>query len=154
MPLPPNLERWKDLFTEGRIGNACAGVAQRAIYHCINSRGYYQGWSTHQLLSRHAAKILEESVELTEEAWLPWPLRFSARLTGWLARRYFDDRRPNGIWLSSGVGNLEAYRKELADVQVVILSAGEVAAVGSRYNVIKAALDKAIADIERGVRAT
>lgn len=127
--------------------------AQERVARSVEQRGYYSGWTDEELVNRHAAKLLEETVECAEEAWLPWWVRLSARLTGALARRAFDRRR---VWERTRPKNSEAharFQKELADVQVVLLSAASIPNVGHLpFNVIAAAVAKADADRARGVR--
>jgi len=122
---------------------------QSSVANAVARRGYRNGWSNDQFAARQIAKLAEELAEL---AWFVRqrtkdydrsPLYRKIAEAGKVGRWEFD----NGYWDNVSV-NVEAAAAELADVQVVIFCLADALGV----DVVQMAVDKAAADIERGVR--
>ena len=124
---------------------------QKRVAEAVKARGYFrnsQGWNWRdaELLCRNLCKLIEELDEAIDHAWLPWSLRLVMKVAGWLARWCFD--RDVWLWRKAEVTDWDKVRDELYDCQVVLFTAGYASAV----DVVQGALDKALADVERGTR--
>ena len=130
---------------------------QQEVYDAVAARGYTEGWTDGQFVARQLCKLTEELDEATLHIHLPdsrlswgrWLFHLSN--AGISARDEFDNKdRWNDAWIS----DLEALRSELADLQVVLFCAAEALAraTGEPFDVVQKAKEKALADVERGVR--
>jgi len=137
---------------------------QRRIYDAVVRRGYRDGWTAEQFAARQVAKVAEELGELarhvhidhgdggSDHSTLAWSLTISARE----GRRIFDDTDCNGHrWARTSVIDARSALAELADIMVVACCMAE--ALGELCpdmdtDLMRAALQKADADVTRGVR--
>ena len=129
---------------------------QRAIYDAVAQRGYRYGWTAEQFAARQVCKLSEELCELNAGFCLPeeyW--RTLAPGSRYVFAGLFDDKAK---WLEEPEGledcDIESAKDELADLQVVVMCLAEALGeiCGEPFDVVRAALDKATADVERGVR--
>lgn len=130
---------------------------QHLVASEINRRGYRDGWTERQFIARQIVKLLEEASELlhgfgsinTKDD----SLQFAADRVGQAARAMFDDK-DSWSYLYNRPDWLEKIRAEAADCAVVLMSLAE--AVNridpAGYDLLLAALEKAQADVKRGVR--
>lgn len=125
---------------------------QETIYNAIKARGYTDGYDADALAGRQVVKATEELAELFGHI---YPLRCTngqqddfnelrdvmeaAKRT---ARLLFDGRMQTGVW------NRAAFAVELADVVIPLM----VAAQALGIDLVAAAVEKATADVKRGVR--
>ena len=124
--------------------------AQEIICRAVRRRGYVDGWTPEQFAARQIAKAAEElaaadaTMGIRDAFDINHDWRRLLLLAGSTARDAFDDMDAwNDVWLDT-----KTLTDELADVVVVLLCAGEALGV----DLIAAAVAKAEADIERGVR--
>jgi len=128
---------------------------QEKIYNAVVARGYHEGLSEQEFAAKQVAKLGEEFGELAElvrtvEGYYSW---WSVSVSSGVmdCRTAFDTRHE---WRGMRIRNLENAKAELADVAVVVLLlAGTISRItGQPFDVVQAAVEKAEADIERGVR--
>lgn len=129
---------------------------QERVYQSVSDRGYTRNWTDDQFLARQLAKLTEEVAEavggVAVDAWTPtqdWLEQL--HWAGQSARAAFDDAE---MWDNAGPEDAVALRKELADCQVVLFCAAQALArhTGESFDVVTAAVEKATADVTRGVR--
>lgn len=119
---------------------------QVAIAHNVRDRGYWDGLEYENLACRHIAKLVEEiaeAAELLDGRFAYW--RDHITESAKLARNVFDRRE---LWESYTITDLDKFKTELADIQVVLFSLATVL----EFDVIQAALEKSCADVGRGIR--
>jgi len=127
--------------------------AQERVARAVEERGYRDGWTREQFAARQVAKLCEELGELcihvAQEVggWIRYskPWEMSLRNAAKRARQEFD----GGHWELATVIDEDAAREELADLQVVVFALADAL----DFDVVQAAVDKAEADVDRGVRA-
>ena len=132
-------------------------TTQREIYEAVVARGYREGWTAEQFAARQVAKLTEELGELLHhvhqlgyaDSAFEWSLRNSAIQ----ARREFDDLLS---WETAAIESPQDAMSELADIVVVACCLAE--ALGefdydSAGDLMEMALEKATADVARGVRS-
>lgn len=128
--------------------------AQRMVCEFVARRGYREGWTAEEFLARNIAKLQEELAEASEHVPVS-TLNDALRTVGDFARFVFDNHDKR-LWAVGEIPaeDLKALRSELADCQVVLFClAGAVGDIeDERFDVVSAALSKAIADWKRGVR--
>jgi hypothetical protein len=127
---------------------------QSDIVEAVRSRGYLEGWTNEQLAARQAMKLVEEVQELSSCAGTigdmngsTWQEQSTAHEKLWeageAARLVFD---------CGDCGTLESTdyaKKELFDIIVVCSVLAHALGV---EDMMQGALDKAQADVRRGVR--
>ena len=125
---------------------------QSEIVEAVRSRGYLEGWTNGQLAARQVMKLVEEVGELLdyltwhnslpnhEEIFQTW---YRSRDTAISARGAFDGGECGTIFSTPDT------IKELADIIVVCSVLAHALGVD---DMMQGALDKANADIARGVR--
>lgn len=123
---------------------------QRTIYQAIESRGYVGDWTRDELIGRHLLKLIEETGELADAINVPgsinyWPWHKLGKAAE--RSRLLFDYSSRRDWQGLTV-NEELLAKELTDCAVVLFSFAELIGL----DLVQAAVDKATADIERGVR--
>ena len=127
--------------------------AQEAIFESLVARGYTFGLSTEQLTARQVCKLVEEACEAAKHV-----EGFSGAtdaLIGKLhdaVRAEFDDL---ARWRQYGrIRSYAGLKAELPDVAVTLANAAEALTWADEYSfdVMAAAVDKATADVTRGVR--
>ena len=131
---------------------------QQKVAEATARRGYLDGWSDVQLLARQCAKLQEELAELADSIDLSGNYRDRylqnlIRDAGSAARVQFD--APRDRWGSSIPPlRMDRIRQELADCQVVLFNAAYALErlTGQPFDIVEAAVEKATADIERGIR--
>lgn len=130
---------------------------QHRIFESVAARGYVHGWTTGQLLARQVVKLLEESCELYLSLVWPHSARFDllhdlVTALQMEAKVIFDD--PAGWQFVNGAQNREEILSETSDVAVTLVTLIEAfnIAFGCDVSLLAAALEKASADKERGVR--
>ena len=127
---------------------------QEKIYNAVVARGYHEGLSEQEFAAKQVAKMQEELGELAqfvtvnladEEPW--WVIEISDIANK--CRKIFDCCSWRDVSFSAQHAELE-----LADVAVVVLLlAGTISRItGQPFDVVQAAVEKAEADVERGVR--
>jgi len=124
---------------------------QQKIAALIAKRGYRDGWTPEQFIARQVVKLQEELGELTGGVDVPqWSL-YAMQLAAQRARGAFDNE---ALWNYDIDVNVNVMRSELADLVVVACVLAEALAEmsGQPFDVMAAALEKAQADVERGVR--
>lgn len=132
---------------------------QDDVAAAVCDRGYYEKpngdpWSKEQLAVRQVAKLMEELGELNR-----YTRQIGLHRRGWhqysrwermlseaaqVARYAFDDDDWSGAW----VVNEDAAAEELADIQVVVFTLADVLGI----DILELAREKALDDVERGVR--
>jgi hypothetical protein len=133
---------------------------QDQVEAAVKARGYHEGYNEKQLLARNVAKLLEETMEFTVGLYLDFD-EFKRRhehaidkqITdlGSKARKKFDDPTAwENVRLKSDPA---AMRKEAADLQVVLFQiASRLEQIdGEPFDIIQAAVEKATADVSRGI---
>lgn len=129
---------------------------QADVALAVERRGYRDGWREESFLARQVAKFVEELGELMMliyprgRDFLPkW--KEDLLISATRARLAFDDVED---WERAEVGDLEAIKGELADLQVVLFCAAQAVGelCGDGFDVVEAARQKALGDVERGVR--
>jgi hypothetical protein len=145
------------------------GEDQQLVCELVQRRGYREGWTASEFLVRNVIKLQEELAELTGVS-LPRIGTFNnygpaLMLVGVVARTVFDAPKDDFDveWAATNERLrdpkwIDAIGQELADMQVVLFCAAE--ALSSLYerqdaepfDLIEAALKKAAADVDRGVR--
>ena len=124
---------------------------QQDVAQYVKDRGYHDGLDSDQLACRHVAKLAEElgeiAIEVDYRTFADGHLHWGEYVNRarWEARSEFDDL---DAWRRYRIIDREQMKAELADLQVVILSMAEVMG----FDVLATALEKAQADVERGVR--
>lgn len=128
-----------------------ASVAQRDIVAAVADRGYLDGYSLDQRISRQLVKELEEVCEAMqaimpalEEGRLPALVLQAFRL-GQAARDVFD----TPLLFDDVSVNSELLIKELPDLVVPLAVLADCL---GQPDMMEAGLDKALADVARGVR--
>lgn len=127
---------------------------QQLVFDSTVRRGYLTGWSMIEFAARQVVKAIEELAELSTTVGAQdshvQDLLSKMQDVGNLARLVFDDSR---IKWDCDIDH-DAFCKELADLQVTVFNAAEAIAKASDtpYNSARAAVEKAHADIKRGVR--
>lgn len=128
-----------------------ASVAQRGIVAAVADRGYLDGYSLDQRISRQLVKELEEVCEAMqaimpalEEGRLPALVLQAFRL-GQAARDVFD----TPLLFDDVSVNSELLIKELPDLVVPLAVLADCL---GQPDMMEAGLDKALADVARGVR--
>lgn len=127
--------------------------AQQRVYDAVCARGYRAEWSSGQFIARQVVKCYEELCEALRHirtATQHTQLNAFIWETGQLehvARSLFDDRKAWG-WSELTPAQQEQLGGELADVVVTVFCAAQELGI----DVVQAAIDKAEADIGRGVR--
>lgn len=127
--------------------------AQEIVAANVAARGYKNGWTDEQFAARQLAKAVEELAEAANH--VIGPAHFHAthywlndlKDAGIAARIQFDQPLH---WRDIGIDDIAKLRRELADVQVVLLAAAQAL----DFDIIQAAIHKSGADVERGVRGT
>jgi len=127
-------------------------LPQEMIYQAVKDRGYFEGYDADALAGRQVFKATEELAELYAHI---YPLRTTygqlddfnelrdvMEVAHKTARRIFDGQMQTGVW------NRSEFAKELADVAVPLF----VAAQALGIDLVAAAVEKATADVKRGVR--
>lgn len=135
-----------------RIEQMAKRTLQEQIYDAVIERGYgpkEQGLTREQFAARQIAKMFEELLELAETVSIDGKT-LDELLLGWyagdvkrLAKEFFDKRE---IWTKAELAERE-FIKELAD-SVPLFNAAEALGV----SLLALCRDKAMRDIERGVR--
>ena len=139
---------------------------QLQVVLATEKRGYKSGWSPVQFLARQVCKLQEELGELADlfenmpVADVPifstvnLNLDYIITQTGKKARKAFDRTAAWERVSSIDYEDVEQTKKELADLQVVLFNAaGAIEDItGQPFDIIQAAVEKAEADIKRGVR--
>lgn len=131
---------------------------QEFVYGCIAARGHADGWTDEQMVARQVVKLGEK---LAEAAVSLRPARLGSWMHDWrrsmarhgiLSYEVFEVR---DAWNGAGVQDAEALKGELADMMVVILTAAAALnrVTGGEFDVIQAAMEKALEDVDRGVRS-
>jgi len=130
--------------------------AQDRVARAVEARGYRDGWSDEQYAARQVAKLGEELGEAVENvATLGRAAHLNAERASWeetvkssayWARMAFDYMP---MWERAAVLDSEALASEAADLQVVLFTLADVLGV----DVVQAAITKAEADVNRGVRS-
>lgn len=143
-------------------------MSQKDIYEAVQKRGYVDPYSHETFIARQIVKLAEEVGELFEN--LDVDLSATQEMQGLqgaveavrvLARTVFSD--PDAWKPGSGIGLLDVrpvglkyVRKEAADAAVVLACLAE--AIDrldvQPFDLEQAALEKATADVERGVRGS
>lgn len=134
------------------VGERGRGVsAQHDIASAVEARGYFNGYTDKQLFARQVCKMLEEAAELAECVQLPGNVSAAAYIMGMEARRAFDDK---GAWDYEPDIDAPRAMKEDADVTVTACCGGELLSriTGQPFDVVEAAVEKAVSDVKRGVR--
>lgn len=122
---------------------------QDRVYEAIAARGDTNGWTREQFAARQMAKLVQEIAELAEHVrggskeW-EW-MMMSLRNAGTYARWALADA---DAWRNARITDLGALVCELPDVQVPVFCL----ATTVRLDIVRAAVEKAEADVERGVR--
>jgi hypothetical protein len=130
--------------------------ARQRIFQAVVNRGYLEGWTMEQFAARQVAKAGEELGELVTSVrggrfMMPsacsWQYYLKAA-AGW-CRQAFDE---SDAWTWTQI-DTQVAKSELEDLYVV-LSCLEAALneIDGPYDMEQAALDKALADVERGTR--
>ena len=131
-------------------------MGQREIYEAVVARGYRKGWTAEQFAARQVAKLTEELGELARHihqlGFADSPFEWSLRATANQARDAFDA----SSWAKAAIESPQDAMSELADIVVVACCLAE--ALGeydydSAGDLMEMALEKASADVERGVRS-
>jgi len=134
---------------------------QKAVADATVRRGYRKGWTNEQFLARQCAKLQEELAEIVQCVNVSGnrdiALHTAITYAGSVARKYFDDH-DYWIWQSTITRKrkerIAQLKKEIADCQVVLFNMadaiGEI--TGEPFDLVGAAVEKATADIERGIR--
>jgi len=127
--------------------------AQTAIFECLVERRYTVGLTAEQLTARQVCKMLEEVCEAARHV-----EGFSGptdELIGKLhaaVKAEFDDL---ARWQNYGcIRSYDGLKAELPDVAVTLANTAEALTFADEYSfdVMAAAVDKATADVTRGVR--
>ena len=130
-------------------------MGQREIYEAVVARGYRKGWTAEQFAARQVAKLAEELGELLhhvhQERYTDSPFEWSLKATADQAREAFDA----SSWENAAIESPQDAMSELADIVVVACCLAE--AIGeydfdSTGDLMEMALEKATADVARGVR--
>lgn len=128
---------------------------QKEVAQAIAYRGYRHTWTAPQFAGRQVAKLAEELRELAAcVQQQPDGLTQWERLVddaGYAAQLAFDHP---AFWSDTRVLHAIDMRAELADMQVVIFALADALEelTHQRFDVVQAAVDKARADVARGVR--
>lgn len=127
--------------------------AQEAIFEALVARGYTAGLTAEQLAARQVCKMLEETLEACQHV-----EGFSGTTDMMIdtlrhqVRAEFDDL---ARWQNYGrVRSFAGLKAELPDVAVTLANSAEALTFADEYSydVMRAAVDKATADVARGVR--
>ena len=136
----------------GRIGGHPVTI-QEQVAQAVAARGYREGWTAEQFLTRQLLKLVEESGEAS--SWVQDDAAgfFQALAASFNAKRAFD----SGVsyrMVRDFIPRWREFAKELADIQVVLMCAAQALSemTGEPFDVAQAALDKATADVGRGRR--
>jgi|GEM_PF-4779462 len=125
-------------------------TAQERIVELVTARGHLDGWTWWQFFVRQICKALEELCELAAMATLPPHLQAHLAALENVARSTFND---HDLWQYEPQVSPYAW-KELADLLVTVFCAaqalGEV--TGQPFDIVQVAVEKAAADVSRGVR--
>ncbi len=128
-------------------------VIQDQIVEAVRSRGYLEGWTNEQLAARQAMKLFEEVAELSE---CSGGLPVDPKQCGNMMRVIDDmgrwDEKVRAAFDGGDCGTIfitDAAKRELFDIIVVCSVLAHALGVD---DMMQGALDKARADIERGVR--
>lgn len=128
-------------------------TAQARIVDAVARRGYLNGYSPEQVEARQVVKLVEELAELVDcvrprlsgyDAELWAAMTENAVTAGRLARLLFD----GGDWHNAEPSILYGADGEAADMAVVL----SVFATMRNFDLMQAAHEKAVQDVERGVR--
>lgn len=136
--------------------------AQRLVAKATERRGYHAGWRDDQFIARQVAKLQEELAEMAQHMSdnrdygdEGTDLEFQIQQAGKKARQIFD----TPLWwetsgFKDGERSLDAVRREATDCMVVLLNiAATLNEISeSPFDIVEAAVEKAQADIKRGVR--
>ena len=128
-------------------------TAQEAIFEALVARGYTAGLTAEQLTARQVCKMIEEVCEAARHVegfsgttdMLIDTLRHQVRAE-------FDDL---ARWQNYGrIRSFAGLKAELPDVAVTLANSAEALTFADEYSfdVMQAAVDKAAADVGRGVR--
>ena len=123
-------------------------MIQKQVASLVQERGYWDDLEPERLVCRHVAKLVEELGEATSHIGkLNPPFRWliAADVAAEVAREEFDNL---DAWQDYYICSIDALKAELADLQVVLFSIAEVL----EFDIAAAALEKAQADVKRGVR--
>lgn len=130
---------------------------QAVVYEAVRERGYLDGYEPDALLFRQLLKLTEE----LGEAWAHVNSRSSGSLRAAAymrsaaeeARHEFDKRDELSGYVHVQT-QIDELASELADLQVVLFVAAQIIAqeTGQPFDIVQAAVDKAEADVKRGVR--
>lgn len=132
-------------------------MEQKTIYEAVIQRGYRDGWTPREFMTRQILKAIEELAELA--AYFPLPVRVQQylTLTAELARHSFDNM-PKGerddYSDENSNENVAEIASEASDVVIPIFVLAEELRASFRFNhsLSEIAERKATADIRRGVR--
>jgi NTP pyrophosphatase (non-canonical NTP hydrolase) len=123
---------------------------QERIYKAIEARGYVGDWTRDELIGRHLLKLIEEMGETAATIAVPgadifWPWK-KLSLAAERSRVLFDhgDKR---TWEGIEI-DMDALKREMADCAVVLFSLAQVVGI----DLVAVAMEKATADVSRGVR--
>ena len=127
--------------------------AQDRVARAVEARGYRDGWSDEQYAARQVAKLGEELSELVgciaaydcDGERVQYNYEWLLEEAGRAARERFDSPE----WLGAAILNAHGAATELADIVVVAFTLADVLGV----DVVQAAITKAEADVNRGVRS-
>lgn len=136
---------------------------QDAVCNAVEKRGYREGFSDVQFLARNIAKLMEELGELSElvldnEDFLGYHTEYQWHIlqAAKVSRKYFDDKDywRQAALVGNGINTIEKIKSEAADCQVVLFNiAGAISRLtGEKYDIARAAAQKSVADVKRGVR--
>lgn len=126
----------------------------KRINGAVAARGYFAGWSANQIIARNIAKLAEETGELAELINLPELAGNEIERARMFAKQAFDNKKAWGEVGSIDPENVEKIKKEIADIFVVmsVLTAWFSNYYAPDFDPMAAAVEKAEADIARGVR--
>ena len=130
---------------------------QARVAKATAKRGYRAGWTATQFLARQLAKIVEELGEVGAHLVGLVPSQFMYHLqdAADIGKYIFDARLPTdwGDWPMTEEA-MDKLAGELADVQVVLcnMAAALEELRGEPVDLMKLAVEKAEADVKRGVR--
>jgi hypothetical protein len=128
-------------------------VAQEAIFEALVARGYTAGLTAEQLTARQVCKMLEEVCEAAKHV-----EGFSGATDALIAKLHDAARAEfNDLTRWQSYGRVRSYaglKAELPDVAVTLANTAEALTWADEYtfDVMAAGVEKAAADVTRGVR--
>ena len=114
---------------------------QDEIADAVARRGYRDGWTDEQFAARQVAKVMEEVAELARGVRVPY---LESLIMGDMVREVFDNEE---VWKDALIDR-KRLAQEVVDVIVPALVLADVLGIDG----VQAAVDKALADVERGKR--